>query len=200
MEFTNTHIDRELILMVSSGDASAFRKIFDKYRNKIYSISWKIMGEKTAAEDVVQEVFIKLWMHREKLVAVENFDAYLNATVRNHIFNGMRKIANEQTHLKYLSAQIPKNSRETFESVCCHELEELVQKAVGQLTPQQKKVYDLSRVGGLTHEEIAKKMGISRSTVKGHIVASLSHIKAVISSNYEVIIIMLLLINLNSFF
>lgn len=199
MEFSSAHIDRELILMVSTGDADAFRKIFDKYHNKIYSTAWKITGVKTVAEDVVQDVFIKLWLHREKLAAVENFNAYLNAIVRNHIFNGLRKIANEQTLLQNLPAQIPQNNKEVFDRVCCHELEDLVHKAVGQLTPQQKKVYNFSRVDGLKHEEIAEKMGISRSTVKGHITASLRHIKAVISSNYEVVIL-LILINADSLF
>lgn len=199
MESTSTYIDRELILMASAGDTDAFREVFDKYHNKIYSIAWKITGAKTVAEDVVQDVFIKLWVHREKLAVVENFNAYLNAIVRNHIFNSLRKIANEQTLLRNLCAQIPESNKGVFDSVCCHELEELVHKAVCELTPQQKRIYNFSRLDGLKHQEIAEKMGISRSTVKGHITAALSHIKAVILSNNE-LVILLILINAISFF
>lgn len=189
MESADAHIDRELILLIAGGDAHAFREIFDKYHNKIYSIAWKITGVKTVAEDVVQEVFIKLWLHKEKLATVENFNAYINAIVRNHIFNSFRKMANEQTLLQKLSAQKPQNNKEVFDSVCYHELEELVHKAVCQLTPQQKKVYNLSRIDGLKHEEIAEKMGISRSTVKGHLTGALSHIKNFLLSNGDPLII-----------
>jgi RNA polymerase sigma-70 factor (ECF subfamily) len=191
MECADAHIDRELILLVSAGDVGAFRRVFDKYRNKIYSIAWKIAGEKTIAEDVVQEVFIKLWLHKENLATVENFNAYLNTIVRNHIFNSLRKVANEQTFLQKLRPPQLQYNKEVFDSVCYHELENLVHQAICQLTPQQKKVYNLSRLDGLKHEEIAEKMGISRSTVKGHLVGALSHIKSFLLANGESLVIII---------
>lgn len=192
MDSADTYIDRELILQISAGDVDAFRTIFDKYRNKIYSIAWKITGEKTLAEDAVQEVFLKLWLHKEKLPTVENFNAYLNAIVRNHVFNSLRKLSNEQTILQKLLPTQVQYHKEVFDRVRYHEIENLVHKAVCQLTPQQKKVYNLSRLDGLKYEEIAEKMGISRSTVKGHLVGALSHIKSFLIANGEPLVIIIL--------
>ena len=189
--YTNT--DRELILMVSVGNEDAFRKFFDRYRNKIFSIACKIIGLQSAAEDVVQEVFIKLWLKKESLPEVENFNAYLNMMVRNHIFNYLRKVAYQEGFLQKLTSKPIQKYNDGFDSVCYHELEGLVHKAVDQLPPQQKIVYNFSRVDGLKHEVIAEKMGISRSTVKGHMVEALSHIKNFLLSKEELVIFLILM-------
>lgn len=130
---------RDLILRVSEGDPEAFRQLYDKYRNKIFSISWKIIGIQSAAEDVVQDVFIKIWVKRDCLPKIENFDAYLNMIVRNHIFNCLRKVANEKSYLQKLVAKPIQQNNDCLDKVSYWELESLVQKAVDLLPPQQKK-------------------------------------------------------------
>lgn len=180
-------INNELFLLISEGNKEAFRCLFDNYRNKIFSIALKFTGEKQASEDVVQEVFIKLWTNRENLPAIRNFDAYLNTMARNHLFNYLRKIAHEQAVVKKMAiVQGEQQKNEVFDGLYYKELNSLVGKAVNQLSPQQKKVYNYSRIEGLKHHEIAEAMGISTSTVKGHIVEALKHIKSAISANQEI--------------
>jgi len=186
----NNDHENELIQLLSSGNREAFRELFDKYHKKIFSIALKITGVEETAEDVVQEVFIKLWLHKEGLARVENFNAYLNTITRNHIFNSLRKIATEQMCLKKIAAQHHKQ-KNNADPVIYHELEQLVSKAVAELSSQQKKVYQLSRGEGLKHEEIAERLGISSSTVKGHMVEALRHIKSVLRANGELIILLL---------
>ncbi|MDP4286291.1 MAG: RNA polymerase sigma-70 factor [Bacteroidota bacterium] len=177
----------ELLLLISEGNKEAFRYLYDNYRNKIFSIALKFTGEKQASEDVVQEMFIKLWTHRENLSAIRNFDAYLNSMVRNHIFNYLRKIAHEQAMVRKMAiVQNEQHHPEGFDSIYYKELYSLVNKAVNQLSPQQQKVYNYSRKEGLKHHEIAEAMGISPSTVKGHIVEALKHIKKAISADQEI--------------
>jgi RNA polymerase sigma-70 factor (ECF subfamily) len=188
--YLNNDHDNELIQLLSAGNRKAFRQLFDKYHKKVFSIALKITGVEETAEDVVQEVFIKLWLHKEGLVQVENFNAYLNTITRNHIFNGLRKIATEQMCLKKIAAQHQKQ-KNNADPVIYHELEILVSKAVGELSSQQKKVYQLSRIEGLKHEEIAERLGISSSTVKGHMVEALRHIKNVLHVNGELILLLL---------
>jgi RNA polymerase sigma-70 factor (ECF subfamily) len=182
---------------VSEGNQEAFRQLFDNYRNKIFSISWKITGSQSAAEDVVQEIFIKIWLKKESLLKVENFDAYLNRMVRNHIFNCLRKIANEKSLIQKLEEKPIQQNNDCLEKVAYHELESIVQNAVKLLPPQQKRVYYFSRIEGLKYDEIAEKMGISASTVKGHITGALNHIKSVILSKNDSVLL-LILINLYS--
>lgn len=191
-----SNIDKALILQVSKGDKCAFRTLFDQYHNKIFSIAWKITGVKSAGEDVVQEVFIKLWMNKEKLAEVENFNAYLNTITHNHIFNNLRKIAYEQTFLEDLLREQSIIIKNVSDPILYNELQNLVHKAIQQLTPQQKKVFQLSRVHGLKHAEIAEKLNISRSTVKDHMVKALRSIKTFLNAN-ECFISLLILSHLS---
>lgn len=178
MLHTLSNIDKTLICQVSKGDECAFRTLFDYYRNKIFSIAWKITGIESAAEDVVQEVFIKLWMNKEKLVEIENFDAYLNTIVRNHIFNNLRKVAYEQGFLEDMIRQQAVMVKSNTDPVIYNELQNTIHRAIQQLTPQQKKVFQLSRILGMKHSEIAAKLNISQSTVKDHMVCALRSIKS----------------------
>ncbi len=190
--------DKELLLLISKGNKEAFRCLFDNYRNKIFSIALKFTGEKQASEDVVQEVFIKLWTNRENLPAIRNFNAYLNMMVRNHLINYLRKIAHEQAVVKKIAnVEGEQQDNEVFDHLYYKELYSLVNKTVSQLSPQQQKAYNYSRIEGLKHHEIAEAMGISTSTVKGHIVEALKHIKNAISANQEdaIIIFFVLLIS-----
>ena len=178
---------------MSEGDERAFRILFDQYRNKIFSIAWKITGVKSAAEEVVQEVFIKLWMNKEKLAEVENFNAYVNTITRNHILNNLRKVAYEQTFLEELIKQQSVNAKDVSDPVLYNELQDLVHKAIQRLPPQQKKIFQLSRENGLKHAEIASNLNISQSTVKGHIVEALRSIKDFLKAHESLISLMILL-------
>ncbi len=187
--------DKELLLLISEGNKKAFRQLFDRFRNKIYSAAMKFTGEKQASEDAVQEIFCKLWINRIKLPQIDNLDAYLNKVVRNYLFNYLRKIANQQALVKKISilSQVTSND-EITDIIYYKELDSLVQTAVEQLSPQQKKVYNYSRLEGMKHQEIADTMGISRSTVKGHISEALKHIKSVIITNQEMNVIAIYLL------
>lgn len=189
---TYTDTDHELALLISTGNKEAFRTLFKKYRNKIFSIAWKFTETEEIAENLVQEVFIKLWINKEKLANVENLNAYLNTVVRNHILNYLRKVAAEQKFLQRLAVKEIEKEKTGFDRVCYKELQHLVHEAVDQLPPQQKRVYNFSRSEGLKYEEIAERMGISRSTVKGHIIEALNHIRKFLSANGEMVGVLIL--------
>jgi len=190
VEEDQKHNDNELLLSISRGNKKAFRELFDRFHNEIFSVAMKFTGEKHASEDAVQEIFFKLWINREKLPAILNLNGYIHKVVRNYLFNYLRKIANEQALIKKIAPVklIPSNN-EITDALYYKELDSLVKTAVDQLPPQQKKVYNYSRMDGMKHEEIAAAMGISRSTVKGHIGEALKHIKAAILSNQEIDVI-----------
>jgi RNA polymerase sigma-70 factor (ECF subfamily) len=129
------------------------------------------------AEDAVQEIFIKIWVNKEKLSEIENFRAYLHILVRNHALNSLRKLANEEQFIRKLMASENHSDIETSDQAIYNELKKHLNEAVVTLSPQQKKAYNLSRIEGLKYEEIAEQMEISRETVKKHISEALRIIR-----------------------
>jgi RNA polymerase sigma-70 factor (ECF subfamily) len=190
--------ESELLRKVAKGDEVAFVAIFDHYQAKVFSISWKLTGVRAAAEDVVQEVFLKLWTQREKLPDVHNFGAWLNAITCNHIFNMLRKVSYEHAFLKEMLATEFFNSSDTLHQISYDELLSLLHKAIAKLSPQQKKVYQLSRDEGLKYDEIAERMGIGRATVKTHMIEAIRQLKAFLQYNWVDITLPVLLFILGS--
>jgi RNA polymerase sigma-70 factor (ECF subfamily) len=171
--------EKTILCLVAKGDENAFQELYENYRNKVFYIAWKLLRSKDNAEDVLQEIFIKIWTHKEKLPDIENFNAYLNTLIRNHIYNCLRKQANEENFILEAAKQDINDSNLTFDTVLLHELQHKLQSAVYQLSPQQKRVFELSRLEGFTHKEIAEMMNISKETVKKHMMEASRLVKTV---------------------
>lgn len=184
----------DLLKKVAEGNEPAFRTLFDLHRDKIYYIAYRLLKTEAASEDVVQEVFIKLWLNREKLAPLDNFPAYLNTITRNHIFSQLRKLATEEAYLRELIAREKiAGDKDPADAVAFNELKRLLSEAVTQLSPQQKKVYQLGKIEGKKYEEIADALQISRETVKNHMVEALRSIKTYLRRHEQLLIILLLM-------
>jgi len=174
--------ERSLLLKASKGNELAFKELFDYYKNYIYSVSFKILKAEMYSEDVLQEVFLKVWLNRAKLSEIDNFKGYLTTIASNHIYNLLRKKTYESLYLEYIDIQTDKyviNNYYRSEASCCFNSD--LQRAMDSLTPQQKRIFRLSRIEGLKHAEIASKFNISKETVKKHVIASLLVIRKQLS-------------------
>jgi len=189
------HTDNEKMMfcLISGGDETAFRELFERYRNKVFYIARKLLKSESCAEDVLQEIFIKIWVHKEKLSDIENFNAYLNTLIRNHIYNRLRKQACEESFIRETINHDTNNPDNTFDTVLLHELQNMLHEAIHQLPPQQKKVFELSRIERLKHKEIAEMMHISKETVKKHMMEALRTIKIYLYSQSEAILFIFIL-------
>lgn len=186
--------DTLIITQVSEGDEYAFRTLFDNYRDKIFFIAFKITRVESSAEDVVQEVFIKLWLHRQKLRKLDNFSAYLNTITRNHIFSQLRKLSTEEVYLRELIQSGQMEGKDVSDMVLYNELRKMYDAAVARLTPQQKKVYQLGKIDGKKYEEIASLLDISKETVKNHMVKATTSIKAYLADHQDFLALTILAI------
>lgn len=163
--------DTALFKKVALGDETAFRTLFDRYWDTVYGVALALTKSASMADEMAQDVFVKLWLKRDKLAAVVNFEGYLFMVARNHIFNTFRKkiqLASFTDHLLDYAAGHVAAADTPDKRLLCRELETLVAKAVDQLSPQQRSVYCMSRQQGLSQEEIADALDISRHTVKSH--------------------------------
>lgn len=162
---------------VARGDEQAFARLFHAYRDKLYGFILKITGSRELAEDVVQDVFLKIWTHRSNLHEVENFNAYLFRMSHNQVMNGLKRM-NLESSIRLRLARLVQAAAEDPESVLMYKhTRELLKEAVEQLPPQQKLVYQLSREQGLKQEEIANQLNISAQTVKNHMSQALRSIR-----------------------
>jgi RNA polymerase sigma-70 factor (family 1) len=169
---------QRLLLNIANGDEKAFRQIFDYYSSKIYHFALKLTHSTVLAEEIVQEIFLKIWNNREKLSEVEFFPAYLYTIARNHAFNVLKRIAIEANANAKLVAKLPLHHSETEEGIICGDYESHLDRIVNSLPPQQKKVYSLCHGEGLKYEEAAERLNISRLTVKTHMQSALRTIKS----------------------
>ena len=175
-----------LLTAVAEGDESAFRRLFEQHWDNIYGVAVTFTKSPQIAEEMVQDVFLKIWLHREDLPLVKKFNDYLFIIARNHILSTLRKKIHEQPFTEHLLNFFQETGNTPEDQLLYRETEYLVQKAVEQLPPQQQLIYNLSRNQGLNQEEIAARLAISKHTVKSHMNKALQSIRNYLQTNAEV--------------
>jgi RNA polymerase sigma-70 factor (ECF subfamily) len=183
-----------LFTQVAHGDEKAFTEIFYHYSKRIYPFVLKKTKSETIAEEIVQEIFIKLWTNREKLSHIENYESYIFTTAANKIYKHFKKIAGEEKLLKALWNRINELHCATEEIIELKESEGLINKVIEQLPPQRKKVYQLSREQGLSHAEIAEQLKISPSTVNNQLTEALRYIKQHLQEMPETVLALMIIL------
>jgi RNA polymerase sigma-70 factor (family 1) len=182
--------EKELLMKVASGDEHAFSELFKSYHHLLGTHIYRITNSAELAEEVVQDVFLKIWLSRETLLTVENFRAYLFVVSKNHALNCLRKLAKERTHQKSLEENV--NVFDPEKANCLDPYYSLLDRAIDHLPPQQQKVYLLSRHKRLKYDEIASQMGLSRETVKKYLQGATHSITHFVQSNSDVIALMII--------
>lgn len=170
--------DEKLLLQrVAKGDQEAFATIFDLFWKKVYSIALTYIKSAQEAEDATQEVFLKLWKNKEKFTEIESLDNYLFIMTRNQVLTALGKRSSQV--LQPLSSKADGASADPLpdREITYKDLQVKLHEAIRLLPPKQQEALRLSREHGLNHEEIAKLMGLSKNTVKNHIVAGLNTIR-----------------------
>lgn len=183
--------EKDLLVKVSEGDEDAFRHLFSKHHQQLGIHIFRITNSVDIAEEIVQDVFLKIWMSRETLVRVRNFKAYLSVISKNHSLNCLRKLSREQICSKEWEDCCVKIS--TSESESFNLYYRLLDEAIDQLPPQQQKVYLLSRHERLRYAEIANKLNLSCETVKKYLQIATASITAYVKTNSEAAIILLII-------
>lgn len=173
-------IGRGLLQAVALGDERAFSEIFHRFRNRVYAIAYKLTDSEAVAEEVLLDVFLKVWLKREQLPQVEHFSAWLFTITRNHLFNLLKQTAIRMQPSPLAghdeSALLPcsDNPAAILQE---KEYRKVLQQAVDRLPPQQKIVYRLIKEHGLKREEAAVELNLSPETVKRHLSDAMQFIR-----------------------
>ena len=173
---------------VAKGDQRAYEKLVRCYTAEVYAYCFKFTKNSYAAEELTQEVFIKLWEHRATLHRVHTLEAYLFTIAKNTSFRFLQKAARDQRcqqELWYHYQMLPAASEAEDRSEALHQL---AQQAIEQLPQRRQQVFTMSRVGGLTHAEIAQELGISKHTVKEHMIQAVKALRKYLRPRIDAII------------
>jgi len=168
-----------------SGDAVAFEKIYKSYSGRVYDYALLISANETVSEDMVQDVFLRLWQLRHNLEGVNNFNAYLLTITRNLVYSYFRKKNNSDYALRdlaYLRGQFPSVNTLSEPEI---DRQQLLEYALQRLPQRQQQVYELKRSHKLKEKEIAAALKISIFTVKNHTQSGLKFIKKYMLEHIE---------------
>jgi len=177
----NNHIDiKLLILQVAEGDEAAFKVLFNNYCHRIHSFATRLTRSEAIGQETVQEIFIKIWLRRESLTSVVNFEAFLLTMVRNHVYNIMRHQAIEAQARNNIHHELVA-TLDAEEDDVLNERKRLLERAVNTLPRQQRRVFQLCQLQGLKYQEAATLLNISTLTVKTHMQQALKTIRVQVS-------------------
>ena len=158
-------------------DENAFKQLFDAYKNRLYAYVLAITHSKYIAEEITQEIFVKLWLCRDIIQQVDNLDGYVFTIARNKTLNHLRKAFYDLNLLSELKSRSMLQENNVEERSIAADYNQLIRDALALLSPQRRLVYQLSRGEGLNNEEIALHLQLSRNTVKNHLVEALRFIR-----------------------
>lgn len=168
----------ELCRSLINGDERAFRKVFDRFHRKIFQFAFNFLKDKAQSEEIVQDTFLNFWLNRERLDPSQPIAPLLFTIARRSLVDAWRKATHSERFRQHVRQFMASVSNETEEQVMRNDLERITQEALRLLNQQQQQVFQLSRNDGLSYEEIAEQMQISKHTVKYHLVNALKILKA----------------------
>lgn len=172
--------EKELLIRVAAGDQSAFEQLFRAYRKGIYQTALRLTGSVAVSEEIVQDVFLKIWLKREGLTGVESFGAWTFTIAQNAIYSVMRKQQREVLLEREIWAAAPPSLGGAEDVGVVEEAgyQQLLEEAVEHLPAKQKDTYILIKKEGMKRQQAASVLKVSVETVKSNLEHAIRNIKA----------------------
>ncbi len=165
----NTKTDQELTSLLRAGDETAFLELYNRYKFRITGNLMKLLKSEDLVEELLQDLFLKLWDTRSQLDPEKSFRSYLFKISENMVMDVFRKAARDKRmQVKLMAAQTEAYSH-IEEKIFSDQDNHLLQQAIDKLPPQRKQVFMLCRIEGKSYKEVGELLGISVSTINDHL-------------------------------
>lgn len=188
MDPNSKQIEKELVIRLIEGDYVAFEKIYHIYVRRVYYFALRYLKNSDDTEEMVQEVFTKIWENRANLNPELSFSGYLLTITKNTIFNDNRKKVNHYSYCEYVINYLNNSARDLERTIVFKDLMEKVNQSIDNLPPKRQEIFKLSRLQGLSHKEISAKFNISEKTIETHMRLAFKDLKRDIGSLLDGII------------
>jgi RNA polymerase sigma-70 factor, ECF subfamily len=181
---------------IKSGDEQAFELLYRKFYVRLCAFSNKYLNDPEAAQEIVQDVFVKIWESREEIDPEDSLRSYLFKIAQNKSINILRHKKTESRFAEVCRlVYIEKSEPSALESLIARELEENIQRSVARLPLQCRKIFEMNRTEGLKYKEIAETLDISIKTVEAQMSKAFKSLRAELSD--YILLLMLLLSSCN---
>lgn len=184
MTNNSPNTDAAILTALANDDEQAFAALYHKYHQKLFYFVLHLTQSQQTAEDTLQEVFVKIWADRKQLTGIANFNAWIFRVTKNHVLNGLRRMAQETLILAEIARDINPGTDDTYAILSYKDVHAVLKAGMDELPPQQKLVMELSRDEGLKYEEIGARLNISPLTVKKHAAQALQYLREKIRRHY----------------
>ena len=176
--------DGILLKNLAGGDELSFNTLFERYRDKLYNYLLKVTKSPEVSEEIVIDIFVKIWIGRELMEQIENLDGFLHKVAYHKAIDYLR-ITSRHTRLQkvYLIRMQTEPEMMADDIIIDKEFRQILQKAIQKLPPQRKLIYKLSREHSMKYDEIAEALNLSRNTVKNSLMAATKSIKDILKNN-----------------
>ena len=167
---------KNILCDIAAGDTEAFKTLFEMFYPKVKVFLVKILKDDKASEDIAQDIFVKLWSMGPSLPEISSFNAYLYRMTKNAAINYLR----DRKPSVDISELLIMCDGDIEQEYYRKEKELLVRLAVEQMPSQRKRIFTMSRYQGMTNDEIAKSLGLSKHTVENHLTLALKELREIV--------------------
>lgn len=195
---TTKTVSKDILMRLKNGDKTAFESVYWTYNSYIFNFISSLLYDKSLAEDLTQNVFLKIWEKHETIDPTQAFDAYLFTIARNLVYKDSESRLLFETAIVVLNRQSFESDTLMEEKIEAESLREYIDSLIEQLPPARKNIFQLSRQKHLSNKEIAEKLSLSEKTVETQLYRALQFLKQRLSSDNLLAILLLLLIRFHS--
>jgi RNA polymerase sigma-70 factor (family 1) len=162
-----------------------FSEIFRQHEHKLYTLALKLTKSDQLAKDIIQEVFLKLWDQRNLIASIINIEAWLYRVTENKIIDFLRKASADNRLKEKIWDQLQQIVNESEQYLAAKEYNQIILKAIDQLPPQRKLIYQLNKENGMNYREIADELHLSKHTVKNQLSTAVRSVKNFLARNVK---------------
>jgi RNA polymerase sigma-70 factor (ECF subfamily) len=176
------------IVALRTGDEHAFESVYEHFSERLYGHLLKLVKSKDIAQELLQEIFLKVWEKRHSIDPEKSFRSYLFSIAENLAYDFFRKAARDKKLQVYLLTQATEAYSYVEENAFNNEYTGLLQKAINALPPRRRQIFQLCKLEGKSYEEAALQLGISTSTISDHIVKATRTIREYFNTHPELLL------------